>query len=163
MIRTRLAGTGDLEAVAALIVENSSANGGALTGDWSLDRVEQWFARGDAIIVASDGDRLVGALLTSEGTQAAGPAVAAMLDAYPGGPSAYVYGPVCIDARERGRGLLAALHAEARRYYPGREAVLFIRADNPRSLQAHLKLGMRVVGEFPFAGQRHLVLSDAAD
>jgi L-amino acid N-acyltransferase YncA len=162
MIRTRLATAGDLQAVAALIVENSSSNGGALTGDWSLGRIEQWFARGDAIIVACDGARLVGALLTSEGKQAAGPAVVAMLDAYPASPSAYVYGPVCIDARERGGGILPALHAEARRCYPGREAVLFIRADNPRSLRAHRKLGMRVVGEFPFAGQRHLVLSDAA-
>lgn len=162
MIETRLASAEDLEAVAALIVENSAARGGTLTGEWSLGRIEGWFARGDAIVVAHEGGRLVGTLLTGEKGTAAGPAVAAMLEAYSGEPSAYVYGPVCIDAGERGRGVLAALHAEARRHHAGREAVLFIREDNPRSLRAHLRLGMSVVGEFPFAGQRHLVLSDAA-
>lgn len=162
MIETRLAGAEDLGAVAALIVENSAARGGTLTGEWSLARIEEWFARGDAIVVAHKGARLVGTLLTGEKGTAAGPAVAAMLHAYSGAPSAYVYGPVCIEAEQRGRGVLAALHAEARRHHAGREAVLFIREDNARSLAAHRRLGMRVVGEFPLAGQRHLVLSDAA-
>jgi predicted GNAT family acetyltransferase len=46
-----------------------------------------------------------------------------------------------------------------RRLEPGREGVLFIRRDNPASLRAHAKMGMREVADFVFEGRDFVVLS----
>ena len=85
--------------------------------------------------------------------------IAAMLRAYPGTLDSYVYGPVCVAANERGHGLAAMMFAELRKLLPGREGILFIRADNIASLRAHQKMGMREAGAFEHDGDAFLALA----
>ena len=84
----------------------------------------------------------------------------AMLAAWPGRADAYVYGPVCVERNARAQGVLEALYAKLVALFPGREAILFIRADNPRSLRAHLRLGMHEVARFEFGSDLFIVLSN---
>ena len=161
-IVTRCASADDAEAVGTLLAENSPASGGSLTGDWSPHVVARWLSRGGTIIVAHDGATLLGALLADEKAHATASVVRRMIETYSGADTAYVYGPVCIADSGRGKGVLGALHHAARRIFANREAILFIRADNARSLRAHEKLGMQVVGEFDVDEMRYLVLSDRA-
>jgi hypothetical protein len=46
-----------------------------------------------------------------------------------------------------------------RRWEPEREYILFVRRDNPASLRAHAKMGMREVADFIFRGNDYVVLS----
>jgi hypothetical protein len=161
MIQTRLATIDDAEAISALLTANGADRGGALYGDWSLGVVSQCITRGALIIVAMDGERLAGALFTSDTAGASAPPVVAMLRAWPGSAGAYVYGPVCIDRDARGKGVLEALYADLVARRPGREAILFIKADNPRSLRAHGRLGMTIVASFTLQGEVFMVLSTA--
>ncbi|QIG93270.1 MULTISPECIES: GNAT family N-acetyltransferase [unclassified Bradyrhizobium] len=161
MIRTRLATSSDAEAVSALLTANSGDRGGMLLGQWPRDAIETHIASGQSIVIAIDeAGRLLGALLTSEKGFDEAPPVQAMLQAWPGRPDAYVYGPVCISQDARGLGVLEALYARLQANFPGREAILFIRDDNPRSLKAHLRLGMREVARYDFNGKVFVVLSD---
>ena len=114
---------------------------------------------GELIIVAMDGARLLGVLFTSETARASAPPVLAMLAAWPGSADAYVYGPVCIDETARGKGVQGLLHADLVRRRPGREAILFIKANNPRSLHAHARLGMVQVASFTLHGEVFAILS----
>lgn len=67
--------------------------------------------------------------------------------------NSYQYGPICIDTKVRGSGVLEkiftfALESMAERY---RILVTFINKTNPRSLSAHTKkLGLSVLNEFQF-------------
>jgi predicted GNAT family acetyltransferase len=87
------------------------------------------------------------------------PIIRAMLAAYPGATDAYVYGPICVSAEERGQGLAQAMFAELQRLLPGREGILFIRRDNPASLRAHAKMGMHEVAGFVFNENEYVALS----
>jgi predicted GNAT family acetyltransferase len=87
------------------------------------------------------------------------PIIRAMLEAYPGTADAYVYGPICVKEEERGKGLAQAMFTELRRLERGREGILFIRRDNPASLRAHRKMGMREVAGFVLGGIDYVVLS----
>ncbi len=154
----------DAEAISALLTANSGDRGGMLLGQWPREVIEARIARGQPIVIATDeAGRLLGALLTSEKSFDEAPPVRAMLKVWPGRPDAYVYGPVCISRDARGLGVLEALYAGLRATFPGREAILFIRDDNPRSLQAHLRLGMREVARFDLGGKVFIVLSDGLD
>ncbi|PDT72553.1 GNAT family N-acetyltransferase [Bradyrhizobium sp. C9] len=164
MIATRLATSSDAEAISALLTANAGDRGGMLLGQWPREAIETRIASGQSIVIATgDDDRLLGALLTSEKGFDAAPPVQAMLEAWPGGPDAYVYGPVCVSPDARGLGVLEALFARLRATFPGREVILFIREDNPRSLKAHLRLGMREVARYDFDGKVFVVLSDRPD
>ncbi|AUC98215.1 N-acetyltransferase [Bradyrhizobium sp. SK17] len=164
MIRTRLATLSDAEAISALLMADSGDHGGMLLGQWPRETIETRISSGQPIVIATDeADRLLGALLTSEQDFDEAPPVRAMLMAWPGGPDAYVYGPVCISRDARGLGVLEALYAELRATFPGREAILFVREDNPRSLKAHLRLGMREVAHFDLGGKVFVVLSDGPE
>src|SRR5262249_61832598 len=97
----------DIDGILALQEENEPDHGGLLSA--RLPRV--WFeaALNDLpIIVARRSQRVVGYLVTAsrEATPNV-PVIAAMLRAYPG----YVYGPVCVAAKERGHGLAAMRQA----------------------------------------------------
>ncbi|MGF6307631.1 L-amino acid N-acyltransferase YncA [Bradyrhizobium sp. i1.8.4] len=164
MINTRLATSSDAESVSALLEANSGARGGMLLGQWPRKVIETRISSGQPIVVATDEEgRLLGALLTSEKGFGETPPVQAMLKAWPGGPNAYVYGPVCVSPDARGLGVLDALYAKLQATFPGREAILFIREDNPRSLKAHLRLGMREVARYDLDGKIFIVLSDRSD
>jgi ribosomal protein S18 acetylase RimI-like enzyme len=149
----------DVEPISALLTANAADRGGALYGDWSVDVVRGFVTSGQLIIVAVDGTQLLGVLFTSEKAGSSAPPVLAMLKAWPGSADAYVYGPVCIDQAARGKGLLEALYAELTRQRPGREAILFIKANNPASLRAHARLGMVPVAGFTLDGEAFAVLS----
>lgn len=162
LVTLRRAATRDVEAIAALLAANTHVQGGELTGTFPVERVAAWVASSFPVLVAEQAGRLLGVLVTSD-PQAPGARVSAeMLAAYPARGGAYVYGPVCLTADARGRGIVVALYAELRRLLPGREAILFIREDNARSLRAHEKLGMRRVAGFHYDGAAFAVFSGRA-
>jgi hypothetical protein len=156
---TRLATAADVADIAALLLANE-APAGPLTGHFDAATVAAALADMPAI-VARRGAALAGVVLLGSTTAAAAvPILAAMLAAYRGDADAYLYGPVCVAASERGRGVVERLVAAVKATLPDREGILFIRADNAASLHVHRdKLGMTVRGHFRFADADHLVLS----
>ena len=73
----------------------------------------------------------------------------------------FVYGPVCIDRRHRGQGILEGLSNMMLQTLKGQYdvGIAFVSERNPRSLHAHqVKLGMKVVDEFEFNGQKYRTL-----
>ena len=149
----------DLDGIMELQAANQLERGGMLSAALSRSQVTE-MVRARPLIVARRSGRIVAFLMN--GTREMNEDVAiirAMLDAYPGGAGAYVYGPVCVSEEERGKGLAQAMFTELRRLQPGREGILFIRRDNSASLRAHTKMGMREVAGFVFGGIDHVVLS----
>jgi L-amino acid N-acyltransferase YncA len=131
---------------------NLSSSGGFLSVPFSRDWFEVAVANGEVIVARSNG-RVAGYLVyCTFAAQAHVPLVQAMRKAYPGTPDSYNYGPICVAASERGRGLAGAMFAELRAQLPGREAVAFIRRDNTTSLLAHQKMGLQEVAEFTHDG-----------
>ncbi len=159
LVTIRRAGTADVEPIATLLDANSFARGGTLTGPFPTERVALWVAGTFPVLIAEQEGQLRAVLVTSDPALPGSRAQAAMLAAYPAPPGAYVYGPVCVAATARGRGLVAALYAELQRLLPGREAILFIREDNQPSLRAHEPLGLRRVAAFRFEGAAMAVFS----
>ena len=149
----------DAKDISALLVANSAEQGGQLHGDWSIGVVTKWIKSEALTLIATDGLTLLGVLFTSEKAYAATPPVIAMLKAWPGDPTAYVYGPVCVGETARGRGVLAALYRELTARLAGHEGILFIKRSNTRSLQAHIRLKMREVSSFVLDGEEFIVLS----
>jgi hypothetical protein len=75
-----------------------------------------------------------------------------------------LYGPICIDRRERGLGIAEMLFTRLKAELPGREGILFIRRDNVASLRVHrTKLGMVPRGDFDMNGAGYTVLSYRAE
>ncbi|NWC96439.1 GNAT family N-acetyltransferase [Pseudomonas sp. IPO3778] len=112
------------------------------------------------LIVARNGHEVTGFLMTTTRAMNADiPIVKAMFEAYQGSEDAYVYGPICVGASERGKGLAQTMFAELKQRQPGREGILFIRDDNEASLKAHIRMGMRQVAEFTFNGFVYVVFS----
>lgn len=112
------------------------------------------------LIVARSGGRIIGFLMTSpRELNADVPIIRAMLAAYPGAADAYVYGPICVSAEARGKGVAQAMFEELQRLLPGREGILFIRRDNRTSLRAHAKMGMHEMADFVFNGTEYATLS----
>jgi predicted GNAT superfamily acetyltransferase len=122
-----------------------------------------WFETaivGMPVIGARRTSRLLGYLVSSSvAANAEVPLVRAMLEAYHGSAGAYVYGPICVEATERGRGVAGMMFADLRARLPGREGILFIRRDNAASLRAHTGMGMREVAGFDHQGTKFAVLS----
>jgi L-amino acid N-acyltransferase YncA len=154
-----LATKDDIDGVLDLQERNLSPRGGTLSA--RFPRV--WFEAAIAVlpvIVARRDGRVVGYLVSSPLTVHTDvPVVQAMLRAYRGASDAYVYGPICVDEAERGRGLAGAMFAALRARLPGREGILFIRRDNVASLRAHARMGMREVAEFTHGDAEFAVLS----
>ena len=149
----------DLDGILELQAANQPERGGMLSASLSRPRVAEMI-RGRPLIVARRSGRVVGFLMNSTRQMNDDiPIIRAMLDAYPGTGGAYVYGPICVAEEERGIGLAQAMFTELRRLEPGREGILFIRRDNPASLRAHARMGMREVAGFVFGGVDNVVLS----
>jgi predicted GNAT superfamily acetyltransferase len=154
-----LASEADLDGIVELQAANQPERGGTLSASLPRSRITEMM-REMPLIVARRGDFLAGFLMTStRAVNADVPIIGAMLAAYPGTSDAYVYGPVCVGAGERGKGLAQAMFSELRRRVPAREGILFIRRDNQASLRAHAKMGMREVASFMFGGNEFAVLS----
>jgi len=148
LIEIREATAEDASVISALMEPDSQSRGGSLFGDWGTDKIARWIASGALILLAIQAGQIVAVLFTAEKGAVSTPAIDAMWRAWPGGEDAYVYGPVCLAAEARGRGVLALLADALRARRPGREAVLFINHDNPRSVTAHRRIGVRPVAEF---------------
>jgi L-amino acid N-acyltransferase YncA len=138
----------DVGAILDLQERNLASRGGSLSVPFSQAWFETACADGQVIVAKRSGSVLGYLVFSTFAAQAHVPLVQAMLKAYPGTPDAYNYGPVCVAASERGRGLAGAMFAELRRRQPGREGIAFIRRDNAASLLAHKKMGMQEVAEF---------------
>lgn len=149
----------DLDGIVELQAANQPERGGTLSASLPRSRIAEMM-REMPLIVARRRDHIMGFLMTSTRAMNADvPIIRAMLAAYPGTPDAYVYGPVCVDAEERSKGLAQAMFAELRGLVPAREGILFIRRDNSASLRVHEKMGMHEVAGFVFGGNEFTVLS----
>ena len=149
----------DLDGIMELQTANQPERGGTLSANLPRSRIATMMLA-MPLIVAQCSGRIAGFLMTSTREMNADvPIIQAMLAAYPGAPDSYVYGPICVSAEERGKGLAQAMFAELLRLLPGREGILFIRRDNPASLRAHAKMGMHEVASFAFDRSDYVVLS----
>ena len=124
------------------------------------------------IFVAMQGKEVIGYLMAESIEFAVGsPLIAHLLkrlkdvvfeDAPVSSRSLFIYGPVCIDKRHRGQGILEGLSSIMLQALKGQYdvGIAFVSEQNPRSLHAHqVKLGMQVVDEFEFNGQRYKTLA----
>jgi predicted GNAT superfamily acetyltransferase len=149
----------DLDGVMDLQIANQPERAGTLSASLPRSRIAKMMCA-MPLIVARRSGRITGFLMTSTREMNADvPIIRAMLAAYPGATDAYVYGPICVSAEERGNGLAQAMFAELQRLLPGREGILFIRRDNPASLRAPAKMGMYEVAGFVFNGNDYVALS----
>lgn len=149
----------DLDGVLALQEVNQPERGGTLSARLSRDQLKAMLTD-LPLVVARRGDVIVGYLLAaSKQTVAEVPLVRAALIAYRGQADAYVYGPIVVADAERGRGLARRLFESLRARLPGREGILFIRADNSASLRVHAKMGVVPRGTFRHNDRDFVVLS----
>jgi hypothetical protein len=125
-----------------------------------------------AVIVATEDGGLAGYLCAARNELSARiPLLAAMLAALPGmsflgrslaSQRTFVYGPVCVAAQWRGKGVLRGMYDALRREIAGDydTGVLFVAKDNPHSLHAHADgLGMTLVGDFQFDARNYWTLA----
>ena len=71
------------------------------------------------IVVARRGGQVVGYVVSSPlDDQSDDPILDGMLQAYPGSPGSYVYGPICVAASERGKGVARAMFRGAAAQLP---------------------------------------------
>ena len=150
----------DLDGILELQAANQISNGGTLSAALSRSQLQLIMSE-MPLLVARRGDGVVGFLVASTAEAIRDiPIIMAMVESYPSqARDAYVYGPICIDVKERGKGLAQRLFDELRRLLPGREGVLFIRRDNGASIRSHQKMGMREVASFSYGGMDHIVFS----
>ncbi len=124
------------------------------------------------IFVAVQGEAIMGYLMAESVEFAVGaPLIAHMLKKlknveFDGVPllfcCLFVYGPVCIDKQYRGQGILEGLFGIMKETLKANYdfGIAFVSLKNPRSLQAHTsKLGMRIVDEFEFGGEKYNTLA----
>jgi GNAT superfamily N-acetyltransferase len=143
-----LATLDDIPNILALQEANLPESGGTLsvrlTPDWFQNAILE-----NSVIAGRRESKVVGYVVGSSlAANAHVTIIQAMLRSFPPAPGCYVYGPICVAESERGKGLAAAMFAELRARLSGRPALLFIRADNAPSLQAHRKMGMQELGTF---------------
>jgi len=149
----------DLDGILELQAMNQANRGGALASSLPRERILAMM-RAMPLIVAREGAQVVGFLLTAPREMNIDfPLVKAMLDAYPGSPDTYIYGPICVTQEERGHGLAQEMFDHLRRLEPGREGILFVGKDNEASMHAHLKMGMQQVATFEHDGHAFAVFS----
>jgi predicted GNAT superfamily acetyltransferase len=150
---------GDIDGILGLQEHNLRKNGGALsvpmTPDWLKTAIDRM-----PIVVARCGGQVVGyAVSSSLDDQSSDPILDGMLQAYPGSQGSYIYGPVCVAASERGKGVARAMFAALRGQLPGREGFTFIRADNAVSRKVHAGMGLREAATFTVADVTYVVVA----
>lgn len=158
-IQIGLAAADDIAGILDLQEQNLRKNGGALSVP--LSRAWLTAAIGKMpIVVAHRGGRIVGYVVSSSlADQSSDPILDGMLNAYPGAPGSYVYGPICVAESERGHGVARAMFEELCARLPGREGFTFIRADNTVSRRVHAGMGMREAAEFVVDGVGYVVVA----
>jgi predicted GNAT superfamily acetyltransferase len=149
----------DLDGILELQAANQMDRGGTLSASLTRSRLVAMMRAMPLIVARHDGS-IRGFLMTSTREMNADlPIIQAMFHAYPGTPDAYLYGPICVAAEGRGKGLAQLMFKELRRLQPRREGILFIRRDNTASLRAHAKMGMLEVAAFELNGFDFAVFS----
>jgi predicted GNAT superfamily acetyltransferase len=144
---------------------------GFLSAEFTPEQIAG-MARGLGIVVASDSNSILGYLCGFRcDFDHRSPVIAKMIETfdsvqYEGKPLSsyklFIYGPVCIDRRHRGRGLLRGLYVALKREAAGKfeVGVAFVARNNPYSLRAHVAgLGMTEVGEFEVKGNVYVTLA----
>ena len=166
----------DLPAIVALQDANLAGGGTASPQGFlsaRLDAGQFLEIAGDlALIVATQNGELAGYLCAARNELSGRiPLLAAMLAALPGvsflgrslaSQRSFVYGPVCVAAPWRGKGVLRGMYDALRREIAGDydAGVLFVAKGNAHSLHAHADgLGMTLVGDFRFDGRSHWILA----
>lgn len=158
-IEIRRARPSDIPGIVALELVNQRGQGGELSGFIPEHLLNVMIAT-MPVIVAVKERVVVGFLLIGSAEQNAGVEVIdAMLSAYPVNPDILLYGPVCVADGVRGLGIAQAMFKALSAISPGMKVLLFIRADNPSSLRAHDKMGMKQVGKFQFHEADHIILT----
>ncbi|PKH20946.1 N-acetyltransferase [Enterobacterales bacterium CwR94] len=153
----------DVAPVATLLQANTASQGGALNGEFPDAKVAQMLlGQGAYAVVARREDQVVGVLFSTTSLAAAPAVIKDMLAAWPAGKQCWIYGPACVSASERGRGLLTLLYAALRQHYGAKPPVLFINATNESSRRAHERLGMHRVADFTSGGQQLQVYTSLA-
>ena len=143
---------------------------GFLSIEYSADQLTL-LNREPGIFVALEDDHLAGYLITQTMDFAVqSRLITIMVNRFPdiqyrGRPLSsfrtFIYGPVCIDKKSRGQGILYGLYGIMHRTLKGQynAGVAFVSGENPRSLHSHRdKLGMKVVDEFEANRQRYHTL-----
>ncbi|GAA0328534.1 N-acetyltransferase [Morganella psychrotolerans] len=159
MILYRLMTKEDCAQVTLLLQANAQSRQGGLLGEYPPGKVESMFTHSLHTVVAETGNTLVGVLFSfsplaasvSPVTQQISQQFNELLE------NNWFYGPVCIDADYRGQGVLQSLYKTMCELNNGKP-VAFINQDNVRSVQAHLKSGMREAGRFTCDGVPYLLM-----
>jgi len=151
-------------------LEPQDQQDGFLSIEYPLDQLES-LNNQLGIFIAMGNDYLSGYLITQTMNFALQtPLINTMVRRFPdilycsrplSGYRTFIYGPVCIDRRSRGQGVLEGLFNVMLKTLKGQYdvGVAFVSERNPRSLYAHRdKLGMQVVDEFEFNGQMYWIL-----
>ncbi|MFD8418570.1 GNAT family N-acetyltransferase [Streptomyces sp. NPDC059466] len=129
-----------------------------------LDR----FQEGPGVFVAEEAGELAGFAMTSEpvGLPSGHPAAAAVeavLRAAEGRDPGrlFLYGPVAVDVRFQGRGVLTKLLVALSRELEGAFdlGVAFVETSNERSLAVHRHYGMREAASFEVAGRSYVAFT----
>jgi predicted GNAT superfamily acetyltransferase len=156
-----LATRDDVAGILDLQERNLRKNGGALSVPLSRDWLDAAIGGGGMpIIVARRGGHVVGYVVSSPlEAQSDDPILNGMLQAYPGSPGSYVYGPICVAESERGKGVARVMFRALRAQLPRREGFTFIRADNAVSRKVHAGMGMREAAYFTVAGIGYVVVA----
>jgi L-amino acid N-acyltransferase YncA len=150
-----LATPADIPGILALQEENLPGQGGSLSVRLGADWFERMMQEMPLIVAHRNGAVVGYVVATSIAAQLHIPIVQAMVGKFSPPPGAYIQGPVCVAASERGKGVAALMFAAMRARLPGRAAVTFIRSDNKGSLRAHEKMGICALGEFDHGGTRY--------
>ncbi|MBD2732037.1 GNAT family N-acetyltransferase [Nostoc sp. FACHB-892] len=148
----------DVAGIVKLFQANDPEHGGMLLGHLEPEAVMMTISKMPSVVARKDG-QVIGFLLSWSKATANLPIIKVMLQAYAGTKDAYLYGPICVDETMRGQGIAAKMFANLKDFLPDREGILFIKANNKASLQAHQKMGMCKMVEFIYEGTEFLVFA----
>lgn len=180
-ITCRKATNQDMSGVVALqdanLVSNLSSaeqKDGFLSGAFTA---EQFSEMNDdvGILIALDGDVVVGFIcIGSVEFNIAYPLPAAMIEAFSNlyydgrRVDSYVCviaGPVCIAKEKRGTGLFEIMYNQVSSILPAHVQLIttLVSKSNPRSLRAHEKVGMQVLGDFNYNAREFVIMARLAN
>lgn len=150
-IQYRLMNLTDTDKVADLLQANAPSNHGELLGEFPLPKVKSMFMGSSGTMIALTSQDIIGVVFSFSTASTALPPIAHfILKQFPDlTKNNWLYGPVCIDLHYRGQGILNTLYDKICALNTGKP-IAFINTQNPRSLAAHQKLGMRVAANFTF-------------
>ncbi|WP_375515506.1 GNAT family N-acetyltransferase [uncultured Nostoc sp.] len=148
----------DVTGILKLAQANDAEHGGMLLGHLEPEAVMITISKMPNVVARKDG-QVVGFLLSWSKTTGNLPIITVMLQAYAGTKDAYLYGPICVDETMRGQGIAGVMFTKLKDLLPEREGILFIKANNKASLQAHQKMGMCKMAEFIYEGTKFLIFA----